>query len=287
MVFNIYYIILIFIKIYKYKYADTLMKKRCAQVTIFIIAGLVIVSIISLFFLFRAGVIPEIGGTKEINPNSFLSSCLEDKIKETTQIISLQGGHLDNPLHKTFKFEGEEFRNISYLCYTQNNYIPCVNQEPMLFQHLKEEIYDYISKDKEEISVRNCFDDLVFSLEEQGYVVNARYNDFEVKLVPKKVVVEIDGEITLTKTGETSTQEDFKVIIPSRFYDLAIVVQEIVNQEARFCNFEHLGFMFFYNKFMIDKFRTGDSTIIYTIEHKDTKEKFRFAVRSCVIPPGF
>jgi len=77
------------------------------------------------------------------------------------------------------------------------------------------------------------------------------------------------------------------MILPSRFYDLALVVQEIVNQEARFCHFENLGFMVFYPKFNIERFRTGDGTLIYTAKHIETQEEFKFALRGCVIPPGF
>lgn len=253
-----------------------------AQVTIFIIAGIILISVLGLFFLLEKGKIIDINKAKEINPNIFLQSCIEDKIKETIEIISSQGGYINNPLNKTFKFDNEEdFTDISYLCYNKNYYLSCVNQEPMLIQHLKKEIHNYVSEE-----VRDCFDELVLSLNKQLYTVDAKYNGFEVELMPKKVVVEIDGEITLTKSGETLKQEGFKIIVPSRFYDLAIVVQEIISQEARFCNFEHLGFMLFYSQFKIDKFRTGDLITIYTLEHRDSKEKFRFAVRSCVIPPS-
>lgn len=261
-------------------------KGHKGQVSIFIIAGISIVGIILLFILFRTGVIPHSNIEKEINPNSFLSSCLENKIKETTRIISSRGGYIEPKLYKNFSFTGQTEREISYLCYTQNYYESCINQEPMLIQHLKKEIYNSLSKDKEEISVKNCFDELVLNLEKQNYVVNAEYNDFEIKLVPKKIVVDINAEITLTKARETSIKKDFEVIVPSRFYNLAIVTQEIISQEARFCNFEVLGFMFFYSEFRVDKFTTGDSTIIYTIEDKKSKERFKFAVRSCVIPPG-
>ena len=257
-------------------------KSKRSQVTIFIIAGILIISLVALFLVFRTGVIPGITESPKINPNVFLGSCIEDKIKKTIEIISSQGGYIENPLHKNFKFEDEKvFTNISFLCYNQNYYLPCINQEPMLIQHLKEEIDNYISED-----VENCFDDLVLSLEKQAYVVDARYNGFEVELMEKKVVVEIDGELILTKSGETTKHNDFKIIVPSRFYDIVIVVQEIISQEARFCHFEHLGFMLFYPQFKIDKFRTSDLITIYTIEHRTSKETFRFAVRGCIIPPG-
>jgi hypothetical protein len=258
------------------------MSNKRGQITIFIIVGIVIISVIALFLLFRAGVVPKIFEKPEVNPNIFLSSCMEDKIKETIEIISSQGGYIDNPLHRKFKFTDEEsFTNISYLCYTQNNYIPCVNQEPMLIQHLEDDVKDYISED-----VEDCFNALISSLEKKGYEIDKIYNGFEVNLIPKKIVVEIDAEITLTKTEETSKQEGFKIIIPSRFYDLAVVVQEIISQEARFCNFEYMGYMLLYPQWDINKFTTGDSTIIYTVKHKDSEEKFRFAIRGCVIPSG-
>lgn len=256
--------------------------KTQGQITIFIIVGILIVSLIALFLFFRTGVIPGIAKSPETNPNVFLSSCMEEKIKETIGLISSQGGYIENPLHKNFKFENEKvFTNISYLCYNQNYYLPCINQEPMLIQHLKEEIYNYIFED-----VENCFDALTSNLEKQAYVVDVKYQGFEVDLMEKKVVVEINGELVLTKSGETLKHEDFKIIVPSRFYDLAVVVQEIVSQEARFCHFEHLGFMLFYPQFSIDRFRTSDLITIYTLEYRDSKETFRFAVRGCVIPPG-
>jgi hypothetical protein len=256
--------------------------KNKGQMSIFIIAGISIIVILSLLFIYRGELIPQLNYKKETNPNFFLDSCIENKIKEAVEIISSQGGYINNNLTKKFKFENEEyFTNISYLCYTHNYYLPCINQEPMLIQHLKNEIKGFISKE-----VKNCFDSLSLDLEKKGNVVDAIYNGFDIDLTEGKIIVEIFGKITLTKSGETSKQDEFKIIVPSKFYNLAIVAQEIISQEAKFCHFENLGFMLFYPKFNIDVFKTGDLTTIYTLEHKDSKEKFRFAIRTCIIPPG-
>ena len=91
----------------------------------------------------------------------------------------------------------------------------------------------------------------------------------------------------MTKSGETTNNENFKFIIPSMIYDLAVVSQEIVNQEAKYCNFESVGFMILYPEFNIDRFKTSDLNIVYTVTHKKTDDKFKFAVRGCVMPPGF
>ncbi len=257
-------------------------KSKRSQATVFIIVGVLIVSIIVLFFILRSGVIPGTGGGHETNPNAFLESCMEDKIKETAETISLQGGSMNNPLHKRFKFDGENYVNISYLCYNQNYYFPCINQEPVLIQHLKDEIKEGIK-----VEVEDCFTKLGKSLDNQGYTVDATYRGFEVELMPRKIIVEIDANMTLTKTEESLRYENFTIITASKFYDLAILAQEIVSQEAEFCNFELLGFMLLYPEFNIDKLRTSDSTIIYTIKHEDSEENFRFAIRGCVIPPVF
>jgi len=253
------------------------------QISIFIIVGIIIISAIALTLIFRSGIAPEIGKKPETNPNPFLESCIEDKVKEGIEKISIQGGYITHSLNKPFKFEDEkETIDISYLCYTQSYYVPCINQEPVLIKHLTDELEEYISDE-----VKNCLDGLSLSLDKEGYNVDAKYNGFDVALMPKKVSIELDNKMILTKAGETSIKEDFKVLIPTRFYDLALVVQEIISQEAEYCHFETLGYMLFYPQFDIDKFTTGDSTIIYTIEHRDSKERFRFAVRSCVMPPGF
>ena len=254
------------------------MEKK-GQVTIFIIAGILLVSSIALFFLFKSGIVPEIGGKAEQNPNSFLESCLEDKIRETVEIISLQGGYMENSLNIYFKFEDENVpQHISYLCYNEAPYEFCINQEPMLIPHLEEEIHNNISEE-----VRSCFDDLTSSLKRGGYDVEDIYRNFEVDLAEGKIEIDINAEITLTKTGETTTQEDFKIVISSRFYDLAKVAQGIVNKEATVGEFGPIE-MINYPDFEIDEHRTMDSSVIYLIRHRKSNEKFRFAVKGEVIP---
>ena len=259
----------------------SLPKSKRSQVSIFIIIGILIVVVIALVFVFREDIIPDSGGGVEVNLNSFLKTCLEDEIKETVEVISLQGGKVEPTLYKTFKFDEEdEFYDISFLCYNQNNYLQCINQEPMLIQNLKKEL----EKELED-EVESCFTDLGNSLDNQGFVVDARYRGFEIELMPRKIVIEIDGEMGLTKTENSVRYENFTISETSRFYDVAVVVQEIVNQEASFCYFDNLGYMLFYPEFEIDKTRTSDSALIYTIKYQDSEEKFRFAVRGCVMPP--
>jgi hypothetical protein len=252
-----------------------------AQISLFIIIAILLVAGIILFLLIKDVDIP-FGPRGEKNPNSFLESCLEDKIRNSSELISQQGGYIQPTFYKDFSFSEEDFvRKISYLCYNSNKYLPCINLEPLLIQHLKEEISNEISDD-----VEICFDSLVESLEEEGYSVNSEYNGFKVNFREGKIIIDVNGKLILIKNEESEKKENFTAIFSSNLYDIAIVVQEIISQEAKYCNFDALGYMLLHPVFKISKIKTSDLERIYIVESRDTKEKFIFVVRSCVIPPG-
>lgn len=190
-----------------------------AQVTIFVILGLLIVTMILAFLSMKKNEGPGTGGKTEQNIQGFFQSCLEEKVQQTVHTISEQGGYISNQLNKTFKFEGEtDFHDISYLCYTHNYYTNCINQEPMLIQHLKKEIKNNIAED-----VSRCFAEAAANLERKGEVVEARYSGFDVELTPRKIIINVSGEIISTKSGETTIHKDIRGIFLSRLYELAIV----------------------------------------------------------------
>jgi hypothetical protein len=212
-----------------------------------------------------------------------LQVCLEDKIRQGLEEISLQGGDFNPDLSLEFMFTEEGvYRNISYLCYTPNYYEPCVNQKPGLIGSVQEELVNYINSD-----VESCFYALAENYEEKGYEVSSLYDSFEMELMPKRIKLKINGKITYFKTEETATVENFEFVYPSHLYELLTVATEIKSQEATYCNFEHLGYMFLNPEFNIEKFQTSNSDVIYTIGYLGTNEKFRFVIRGCVFPPSF
>jgi len=255
---------------------------RFGQVTIFIIIGIIFVSSVGLFFALRTGIIGDfgIGGQGEKSVNSFLNTCLEEKVKEASKKLSLGGGYFENSLNINFKFSNEDdAQEISYLCYNKNDYLSCVNQEPLLFKHLNREIKNYVS---EEVEI--CFDKMLESFKNEGFEVSGNYGGFDVELKPREIVLQTDSEVTLTKSDETTTQKNFEVLVSSRLYELTKVVQEAVNKESSICDFNYLAYTLLYPEFDINTFRTNDLSKIYTIEHEESDEKFIFAVRGCVLP---
>jgi hypothetical protein len=243
-----------------------------------------IVASVSIFFLFQSGLLPQIGGKQETSANVFLDSCLEDVVDEAVELVLKNGGYTESSLFVNFQFAGEKNpQKVSYLCYNQADHLPCVNQQPVLFQSIAREISNYIERD-----VENCFDEMVKNFESQRFDVASKYNGFELSLKPGRVEVQTNSEVTLTKSGEASTQRNFKVVVNTRLYELANVVSEILRKEALTCGFSYRGYELLYPKFNIEKtIELDSSSDIYTVEYLNTNEKFIFAVRGCIIPPGF
>ncbi|MEN7981914.1 MAG: hypothetical protein ABFQ65_00520 [Nanoarchaeota archaeon] len=249
------------------------------QLTIFIVAGILIVVAIAFYFLFRQGLIPNIGGGKEINPNSFLESCIEEKINEAIDLIAIQGGNIKPELKKRFKFKDEaEPVNISYLCYNQNSYDRCINQVPMLTSHIETEIENYIRDD-----VKICFNKLAENLEKQNYDVKKIYNGFEVKLNFEGVKLILDGELDLIKNDESSKMQNIGTIIHTNLYELVLIVHSILNSEAQYCEFNINSYMLIYPDIKISLFIDSEGEKIYSVKNREIDKLFRFAVRGCII----
>jgi len=257
-------------------------KNKSGQVTIFIIIAILIVAAVLIFLFVLNSKTPSTTEKPSENAGSFLDSCLKETLKESIEVIGNHGGTADPLFGKKFVFEDVGATELMYLCYTQNYYEQCSNQQPMLISHVKEEIGDYI-----EDEINYCWSELGKSFEKEGYVVEAqRIRGYEVELGYNDVKVVIDGVISLTKSGETTREEKFTATLPSKFYEVTRVAQEITSQEATYCSFNHLGYMLTYPEFKIIRTLTSDSVKIYDVEHRETGEKFRFAIRGCVIPPG-
>jgi hypothetical protein len=251
------------------------MNKR-GQVTIFLIVAIIIVGSVALIFFLRGGV-DEITSQGDITPGEYIKSCIEDKLNDGIKIVSENGGDINPELF--YELEG---KNISYLCYNNNNYLRCINQRPLLINHVNNEIKNYIEED-----VKNCFEDLIEGLKKKNDEVQYEYGGFELIFRKNFLQLKFDADLTVINKEDSRKYNNFDLFIDSRLYNNLVVAQEIVSQEAEYCNFETIGFSLIYPEFGIDRFELGDSTTYYKITNKKSQEEFQFLVRSCVIPPGF
>jgi len=242
-----------------------------AQVTIFIILGLLFIVIITILFLLFRGAEISISTADEENPLQYIDSCVEDAVEEAVEILMKQGGYLEPTNYKLY---GDE--KLSYLCYTRNYYEKCINQGPMLVEHLEKEITFYIKP-----KVEGCFAELKTGLEKRNYEVIMGDSELDTDMATGQIFVDINKSFKMIKDNNVDEFKKFEIEVNYPLYNLAIVALEVVNQEARFCSFEYLGYMIFYPDYDIRKFTTWDDVKIYTLRDLQSGKEFKFAIRSC------
>ncbi len=252
-------------------------KNKRAQVTIFIIIAILIVAMVALFFMLRGGMNKEGPSVSEtINPESFLKTCMEEAVEETIEILSYQGGYMENDLNVRYQFEGEAPQDISYLCYTSAYNSYCVVQQPSIINHMERGF----EKDEGELAdeLDYCFDTLVKSYQDIGYAVDSDYNNFTADLIEDKLILNINAKLTLTKTEQTQRYDGFEMKFPTKLYNLGKIVNDIIEAEANVGGFDETVYAF--TEYKVAQEPTVPSPDkIYTIEHRKTKEKFRIAIR--------
>jgi len=152
------------------------MRFKRGQVTIFIIIAIFIVALGTLAYFFY----PQIKSTlraEEKTPQGFIRFCIEDKIKDTVNILSLQGGNVEPEFYFTYNNV-----SIEYLCYTNENYKTCVVQQPLLKTHIEKEIKENI-----EDEVNYCFTSLKENYQKRGYDVQLEEGETKVELLPQRL----------------------------------------------------------------------------------------------------
>jgi len=249
--------------------------KNKGQVTIFIILAVLIVGIaILLYFIIPRAEVTTV--FEEKNPNAFIQTCLEDKIEDTVELISLQGGSLE-PEH----YIVHQDDTVEYLCYTNEYYRGCVMQQPLLKQHIESEIKSGI-----EIFVGDCFNALKESYEEKNYNVGLEPGLTNVELLPKRVVASFNYVLTVSR-AQTDRYDSFSVVLNNNLYELVGITNSILEIEALYGEAETTLYMNYYQDLKVEKLKKSDGSTVYILTNINNGKKFQFALRSGVLPPGY
>ena len=243
-----------------------------AQTALFVIIAVVIVAGVSLFFFLREGINV---APKVTEPQQYIEKCMRDAGIDALKLLTKHGGNI-NP--ESYAMYGGE--KIGYLCYTTDYYSKCVNQQPMLKYSVENEITGYTAQ-----KVEACFSQLKQQLEKMGYSVKSGNLQLQATLQPKKVVIDALLPLTIAKE-ETKSFEKFQAVILSPIYGQAILAQEIVNSEINYGDYDQLSYMLYHQNTDVEKKIAGDTTI-YTLKERVSGQRFLFATRSYVMPPGF
>ncbi|MEK6894308.1 MAG: hypothetical protein AABX10_02500 [Nanoarchaeota archaeon] len=249
-----------------------MIKERSGQVTLFVILALIIVGVVIVIFAFPSANV----FSSELNPSSYLRSCIEPEIEIIKNTLSVQGGYTAPSNYAMYKD-----LKLQYLCYTSDYYVPCMVQQPLLLKHIQDEMVRHI-----EPRAKQCFEDLKDQYESRGYEVTSGPSEILVGIVPGNINVEFLAPVTLRKE-DTQTFNKFSVGIASEWYTLINTAVNIIQYESTFGDSETSLYISYYPGLTIDKTRRDDGSTIYQLRDVTTGDEFAFATRSLVWPQGF
>ena len=154
-------------------------------------------------------------------------------------------------------------------------------QRPLLKNYVEDSIASY-TRDK----VQGCISKYKADMEKRGYSVETSDANVKVEIVPKSIDVTINSPLTLTKES-SKTFSKFSTSVNSEMYNLLMISSSILNWEARYGDSDPVAYMAYYPDLKVEKMKNSDGTTIYTLTHRETKEKFMFASRSIAWPAGY
>lgn len=250
-------------------------KKRRSQVTIFVIIAIILVAIIAgAFILYNKNYYP----TKIAeNPQVYIAECIKSSLENTEKLI-LDSNLYPNMEDNYFVYKSEK---VKYLCKASSFYFPCINQEPMIIGKVKKDIENYVRPEAEK-----CLSDLKQIFIKKGYKINESIAVFEVKILPGKIIFEVNKKMIISKNEEVRIFENFNSEINSPLYTFLETLRSIINYESATCEFNDLNWMLVFPKVKIDKFMAGESTKVYTLTDRNTNKKINFAIKDCALPAG-
>jgi len=202
---------------------------RKAQVTIFIIIGILVLAVGGVFFFTREGATRE---AEFINPefkpvSDFVYACIKDSAREAIDILSLTGGYINfpesirhNPLSYLSDGPIKEFRN-PYWWYDGIEAIP-----PK--EYIEKEIADYVDS-----GLRNCTDG--FKVFQDEFIVNEGDIRTYVVLAENDVPIVVDYPLTIIAKHDKSrtSVSRFKVNLPVRLKKIYDLARRIIDEENR------------------------------------------------------
>ena len=189
-----------------------LSENRRGQVTIFIIIAIVLITAVSLYFIFRDKI--TVGNsTSETDPiYNYMISCLEKTSNEGISYLAAHGGYYNLPGILSLNYLG---RDINYYYLNSKIYTPSI-------ERVESELENYLF---DKLNV--CLDFEEF--ENQGFEINKGDLVISANIKENEIDIDLNYPITIRKGETTERLKEFEVKIESNIEKLLFVSEEIVN----------------------------------------------------------
>jgi len=249
---------------------------RKAQLTIFIIVGLIIIAAI----IFLMVVFPKIqsGNLFKIqSPTEYYDSCIKSTLKESLVEVASKGGDLETQNY--YQYKGAKY---NYLCYTNEYHTKCVMQQPFLYKKYSDEVKQLVTP-----KAVQCLSDMKKTYEGKGYTITMQSNpEIIMNLTESRILMNVNVEMKIASENEKN-YDKISLEYPTQMYDLISIATSILNFEAGFGASETSIYMAYYPDIKVVKIKMEDGTTLYSVSNRKTGEEFRFATRSLAWPPGY
>lgn len=247
------------------------MNKR-GQVTMFIIIAIVLVAIILFFYFY---LYPKIISSSDNRP--LFDRCIQDEVKKEIVDLAPNTGLLISKFNTMYMD-----KNISFACYTNEYYKPCVVLHPFLKNDFEDSLATMLKP-----QIQTCYDKAVDDLVARGKEVTAGTIKSNVTIDMNGVKVSVLAPTTIS-SGESATSftKPIDVYYYSNIYTILMVANSILQFESSYGDSDTSSFMYYYPDLNVQKISREDSVKIYIItDKKDIK--YQFATRSYAWPAGY
>ena len=250
-------------------------KSLKAQITIFVIVAILIVAILLVIYL----AITQNSNEVDIiaKPQYYVETCLLDSLIENEKKVLDNNGY-QNITNNYILYKNEK---VPYLCKASEFYYPCINQEPMFLEVVRNSLKHNLEQD-----AKICFIKLIREFEKKGYVVSESDLKISIEFTQDRLIATADKEINLDKADTKQTFKTFKAELSSPIYRLILNEMLIVNYESTLCEFNNVKWNMYNRDLLVEKFIASDGTKVYTIIHKDSGKDINMAIKTCVLPAG-
>lgn len=254
----------------KYMKKESRKMSSRAQITIFIIVAIIIVVIALIMFFW--GDISSLWTS--VTPQDYVKNCIDKNSEDVLSLIK-SGGSIEPGNY--LLYGGEK---VEYLCYTNEYYKTCSMQQPLLKQHVEQEISNYLSG-----KIKDCVSGLKTNLEKKGYTVSLGNVATSTELAPEKLNIEVTAPMTITLESSSSFDK-FSSSQDTDLYDFIMISSSILNWEARYGDSESTSYMNYYPNIKVQKILRDDGNKVYILTDRDSQDSFKFATRSLAWPAG-
>ncbi len=243
------------------------MQKR-AQVTVFVILGIVLLIILGLILYLRnigIGVDTNvfIENQKEAIQDH-VESCIEQEATPILNVIALQGGTLVPT--KSRLYNGYQ---INYLCYNQINTELCINRV-LTLKSMEDEISRQLKT-----NIQSCLD--IKQFETSNTKISTGNLDVSLTIGEKNILFVVDYPITILKDNTRDSITRFTKTINNPLGLLFNTAVTIIESESSFGDFDQLPYMIIYKNVIIEKDRPFPDKV-YKIKTINDPYTFQFAI---------